>query len=371
MKCVLSFLLFQALVLFGCTQKQPQYEVITLTEENLPQIIPLKLEKIDLPEDYLMGNTYCYVYKDTILLVLKKDDPYPLTHMLTIINMNTQEKIGEYFTRGQGPREFISLTGFLSHNHLDLCCYTTRKLVSFNIDSAIMLGNKYQTNVVAAKWEGFLDFRKFDDSSFLVTNMFYFDGCKEYKTDASVPEFYKISNNGDFSPAPKKINFEKLKCFPANVNGCEMSINEERKRVVCCYHYQPYIKVFDLNMKQIRQINGPEPDDGEYAIEYDNMLFFSVDKGINHYYYQSFCDDDYIYVANRRNHGDKSRGAEFIEKEKNTTEIFQLDWDGNVTARYSAKGYEFIYMTYGAATNIFYVWVDDNGERALYKAKLD
>ena len=124
-------------------------------------------------------------------------------------------------------------------------------------------------------------------------------------------------------------------------------------------------------MKPIRQMSGPEPDDAEYTIVHDNMLFFSEHTGINHYYFQSFHDSNNIFVKNRRNHADKSYGGVYIEKEKLTSEIWRLNWEGDIIGRYCAKRYDVIYVTYSIASNTIYLWLDANGEHALYKAKLD
>lgn len=196
-------LILLSIVIISCTNNKTNYNNVLLTEKTLPEVKELELEKIDLPEDYSIGSI-CYVYKDTILLVLKRDNPYPLTHMLTLFNMKTWNKIGEYFTRGQGPHDFLSLTGFIGGNRLDLCCHNSAKIVSFNIDSALTYGYEYTPHIITHKDEGLLDFRYFGNGSFLISNMFYFDGCQKYKTDASVPEFYIINSKGENSP-PLKV----------------------------------------------------------------------------------------------------------------------------------------------------------------------
>lgn len=343
---------------------------IVLSDKDMPQVVPLKLEKINLNEDFLIRSS-CYMYHDSILIVLKEGEPYPLTHMVTLINMNRGNKIGEYFTYGQGPNEFMSSLGYLGGNCLDIRCYVTNKFISFNIDSALIKGKNYNATIVNPEETIFLDCRTINDTTLLATNMFFFDKCADFNANAEIPEFFTINSNGRILPNTQSINFEKLKCLPANVTGCEISVNTNKQRIVCCYHYQPYIKVFDLNMNQIRQINGPEPDDGKYKLEDDNyMLFF--DGGVNHYYLQAFNDDENIFVLNNRTHNWTRDyvGEMYSRKENLTTEIFRLDWEGNVIGRYSAKGYNLLYVTYSNTSNTLYIWLNDNGEKALYKAKL-
>ena len=258
------------------TRKDEQCETITLKEETLPPLQPLKLEKIELSENYTMGLSNCYIYQDSILIVVKNGDPYPLTHMLTLVNMNTDEKIGEYFTRGQGPNELLSTNPRLSRNYLDICCYTTGKLVPFNIDSALIYGNDYKPNIIQHSNNGFGEWGSMDDTLFLTTNSFYFDGYKGCKENAKLPEFYWYSKSGKFTPEYKESDYKKIKYLTSHVYLSTISINKQKNRIVCCYYYQPYIKVFDLEMNLIRKINGPEPDDGEY-IPWNDMgsLFFN------------------------------------------------------------------------------------------------
>lgn len=368
----LSIALIATMLLCGCAQKQQQLDDVTLLEETLPPVIPLQLEKIDIPEEYTMGSC-CYVYQDSVLLVLKEGNPAPLTHMLTLFNINTGAKIGEYFTRGQGPRELLFPVGGMSYNWLDLRCLAMNRFVSFNIDSALLLGDKYNPKMVTSNWHWELDYRRFDDTSFLVTCMAYFDGCEDYNSDASFLEFYKLSYTGNIYPTPSEWDTGNKKKFPGNVTGCDLLVNLEKQKVACCYHYRPYIKLFDLDMTPIRQINGPEPDDGRYTAGRMG-LFFDERKGYNHYYIGSFCDNDNIFSVNRRTHGLRFdvKGDSFNVTERKTTEIFQFDWDGNVMARYSAKGYNISHVTYSGKTNTIYLWMyDEDDERCLYKAKLN
>ena len=110
MKYFFCLVFFVTFVLACNTEQtyQTDYEVVNISEETLPPVKPLKLEKINVQEDYLMG-AMCFVYHDTVLLVVKTYDPYPLTHMVTIVNMNTNTKIGEYITRGEGLMKYCQL----------------------------------------------------------------------------------------------------------------------------------------------------------------------------------------------------------------------------------------------------------------------
>jgi len=350
-----------------------QFEIVALEEDALPIIQPLQLEKIDLLEDYTMGDGDCIIYQDTILIVLKDGDPYPLTHILTLVNMNSGQKIGEYFTRGMGPDELLSELQRFSHNHVDINCYTTGKLVSFNIDSAIVYGNDYKPNIIQPTNYSFGEWSSMDDTLFLTSNSFYFDGdIKECKENAKLPEFYWYSKSGKFTPEYKESDYRKIKYMTSDVSGSTISINKKKNRVVCCYLHQPIIKVFDSNLKLIKIIKGPEPDDGKYIpIKDMNFIYFDENVGNNYYYSLATCDDDNIFVINNRIHKYKDGPYHFSEKKCQNTEIFRLDWNGNVIGRYSAKGKEIFYGNYSKNSNSLYLWTNEDGEGCMYKAKLD
>lgn len=364
---LISFMFFSC----GTTgNNNEECEIVKLTEETLPPISKLKLEKVELNEDYLMGHSSCFIYKDTVLLVLKDGDPYPLTHMLTIINLNTNKKIGEYFTRGQGPGELISVLARMSNNYLDMCCYTTGKLIPFNIDSAILCGNGYKPNIfdLKGKWEP--EWGSVNDTLFLTTNKYYFDECKECELNSTLPEFYKINKNGEYYPEYKTEEYKKIKYRTSNVAGSTISINKNKKTVVCCYRHKPYIKVFDFGMNIKRIIIGPEPDDGEY-LPLGNAVFFSPEYGVNDFYYSANCDDENIFVINYRTHKCKLEDDEYSHFRNSNREIFRLDWLGNVIARYGVDEMEIIHENYCKSSNTLYLWVNEDGEGCMYKAKLD
>ena len=356
------------LLIISCNntkKSNEQSEFVELKEESLPPVQLLKLEKVGLPEDYTMGKTDCMIYQDTILAEIKIADPYPMTHMITIVNMNTWGKIGEYFTRGQGPNELISALSRFSHNHIDIYDYTMGKLVSFNIDSAIMLGYDYKPSIIQNEISRYTaEWCSMDDSLFLSYDKFYFDHDKEFKQHAQIPEFYWFSKSGKITPEFNESDFKKIKAIATNVTGSTISINKDKNRVVCCYAFQPYIKVFDLNMNLLKTISGPDPDDGKYILINGNLIYFDQDEGRREYYYFATCDEDNIFVINRR----------FRKNNDDNAEIYKLDWDGNVIARYSTKDVSIRSITtqnYCKSSNSLYLWKNKDNEGTMYKARLD
>lgn len=360
----------------GCNSEKQngQYEIVTLQEETLPPVQPLQLEKININEDYIMGNPQKWIYQDSILIVLKYSNSYPLKKLLTLVNLNTGNIISDYFSSGRGPGELLGAIGKLSNNRLDILSNQTGRLVSVNIDSAIMYGNAYKPIMIIPEQYSFSEWCALDDTLFLTVNDYYFDGNNEYcKANAQLPEFYWYDKYGKSVPEYYESDYREVKYQVQNISRLTISINKKKNRVVCCNYFRPYIKVYDLDLNPIRRIIGPEPDDGKYSPMDDfGIIFFDENKGKNYYYSSVVSDNDNIFVYNFRAHNFKEPGEEQrLEKKNENAEIFRLDWDGNVIGRYSAKGKIIWQFNYCKNSNTLYLQIiDEDGEGYMYKAKL-
>lgn len=371
-----------AIGLAACN-KQPN-NVVTLQEEKLPPVQQLQLEKIDLPEDYTMGRNSLYIYQDSVLIVRKFQNPFPMKKMVTLVNLNNGEIIGEYFTNGRGPRELLASYAQLSFNHLDIMC-PSGKLVPFNLDSAIMRGNDYKPDIIRTERTNFTsEWCSVDDTMFLTGNDYYFDGvidgCESY---TKLPEFYWYSKSGRCIPEYNESDYIGVKYKMDDISREYFSINKQKNRVVCFNAYRPYAKVFDMDLNLIRRINGPEPDDGRYIID-ENIGggWWNESYGRNFYYRSPAAGDESIFVLNERTHRfvEKKVDIQHIQESIDymtetraaNAELFRFDWDGNLIARYSLGG-KHLYggITYSKSSNTLYFCIlDDDGECYMYKAKL-
>ncbi len=379
-KMATALLLLASMV--GCNSEKQNgpFEIVTLQEETLPPVQPLKLEKIDINEDYTMGDPQCWIYHDSVLVVLKWDDPYPLKKMLTLVNLNTGNIIAEYFTNGRGPGELLGALGRLSNNRLDICGCQLGRLVSVNLDSAIMHGNAYKPILINCARNDFSEWGALEDTLFLTVNDYYFDGENALcKANSQLPEFYWFGKNGKSIPEYNDSLYE-VKYRVQDISRLTISINKKRNRVVCCNLFRPYIKVLDLDLNPIRKIVGPEPDDGKYVVEeFTSSLFWdNKNYGRNDYYSVPSCDDENIFVTNHRTHRYKQEGNDinavingYLKVRLDNAEIFRFDWDGNLIARYNAKGRHIWGFTYSKNSNTLYLQAKgEDGEFFMYKAKL-
>lgn len=377
-----AMLMLAAVVGCNSEKQNGQYEIVTLQEEKLPPVQTLQLEKIDLPEDYTMGRNSLYIYQDTILIVNKFQNPFPMKKMVTLVNLNNGEIIADYFTNGRGPRELLySYTSF-SFNHLDIMC-PSGKFVSINLDSAIMHGNDYKPNIIRTERNNFSSgWCSLDDTLILANNDYYYDGviegCESY---TKLPEFYWFSKSGRCIPEYSETDYIGVKYRMDDISREYFSINKKKNRVICFNSYRPYVKVFDLDLNLIKRINGPEPDDGRYEIQPDfGHLWWDKSYGRNFYYRSPGGDDESIFVLNERTHKYTEDRSDFFSNKMTETcdanaEVFRFDWDGNLIARYKLGGNKHLYggITYSKRTNTLYFCIldlDGDGECHMYKAKL-
>ena len=367
----------------GCNSEKQngQYEIVNLQEENLPPVQTLQLEKIDLSEEYTMGRNSLYIYQDTILIVNKFQNPFPMKKMVTLVNLNNGEIIADYFTNGRGPRELLYSYTSLSFNHLDIRC-PSGKLVPINLDSAIMYGNDYKPNIIRAERYFLTAGCSMDDTLFLANNDYYYDGviegCESY---AKLPEFYWFSKSGRCVPEYNETDYIGVKCKMSDISREYFSINKKKNRVLCFNAYRPYVKVFNLDLNLIKRINGPEPDDGKYDVIHGmSRVWWNESYGRNFYYRSPGGDDESIFVLNERTHKYKEEESDIFSNKMTETcdanaEVFRFDWDGNLIARYKLGGNKHLYggITYSKRTNTLYFCIldlDGDGECHMYKAKL-
>lgn len=368
MKRTNLFIVALAIGMVACNSgKTTDESIVTLQEEKLPPLQQLQLEKIDLPEDYTMGMHVCYVYQDSVLIVAKDNNPYPLKKMVTLVNLNNGSIIGEYFSFGRGPGELFNIFTQLSLNYLGLLSYETKRFVPFNLDSAIMLGNAYKPNIINFDRYYFTGFSAIDDTSFMSSNFYYYDGSlPDCEANANMPEFYQFTKSGRCIPEFKESDINGA-VWMDHVSREYLSVNKQKNRVACFSAYRPYAKVFDLDLNLVRRINGPEPDDGIYTLDAGIGMWWNKGYGRNQYYFIPTSDDENIIVVNWRTHLKWS--PKLMDK---NSEIFRFDWDGNLIGRYKVKDRKIYgYPTYSSSSNTMYLWLqEEDGECRMYKAKL-
>jgi hypothetical protein len=362
MEKIKSLLILLALTLTSCYQKTKiEYsdKLTYLTEENMPPIQKLEFEKIELPEDECMNSLF-YVYDDTIIIIRPRR---PDSYFMSVMNINSKNVLGRYLQKGNGPDEFISIQIKMQQNRLNVFDPSKKTQAFYNIDSIIQLGQSYKVPLTQLTCNlHSLDI--LSDTSFLFCNFWYMDGCG-VNANEKVPELLIAETNKDFNYEPPK------ECIVVgNFNYEYIAVNRNKDRVFLAYEYKPQFSVLKTNLDTIKIIVGPCPwEKGKYKVD---DTFGLIPELYNYYSYQILSTDNYIFTCMMNLVNVPSKNIE-EEMRKNSPEIFQFDWDGNLIARYKKdKGNKISGIAgYSESTNTLYInSSDEDGEPSLYKAKI-
>ncbi len=349
------------LLFASCNQKNEVNinKVSFLTEDNIPALQQLDFEKIELPEEECMNSSF-FVYNDSILIILPRN---PDTYVMSIMSMHTKKIIGRYLHIGNGPGESGKYcSADLRQNRIIVQDGQKKILMSFNLDSAIMLGNNYRPLMTQLMCDTH-SFDIFLDNTFLLSNIWYLDDCGN-KINEDEPELLiaKINDVFDYK-APEKAE-QVMLC-----NYTTIASNIERNKVFITYEYKPQFTLLNTNLDTIKIIIGPDPLKKQ---EYKKNVTGISPQYITQYGGHVVTTNDFVFVRMRRLidvPSDKYRE----ESKKNRPEIFMFDWDGNLLARYNKlKGNKiFSIAGYSETNNILYInSKDENDEISLYKVQL-
>ncbi|MCQ2975515.1 MAG: hypothetical protein MJ211_12005 [Bacteroidales bacterium] len=325
-----------------------------INEDSIPCKI-LDVEKINLPEEFVASRYY--VVKDTILLVLH--DQYPDPYYLSVVNLNNFEIINQLFQRGNGPNDLLGVLSYINDDYLCLNDYVKRTVARIHVDSLLVKDFTYPSFIkIDAFYEGF---GWINDSLIVASNCLHFDGFGNEK----YPELLYVDTTGAFIEDYPKDGFD---IFTANFSGGYIAMNSLQNKFYHAKKFKPEI-CFYVDNKLEKVIIGPEEYNSEFIVDKNNQLHF---KDNFHYYYFNYCSSkNNVFFKNERFHG--KVGTHFSDDEGKGTEIFRLDWNGNLLARYKIPTDKAVIgLSYNENTNSLYLTsFDENGERILYKAILN
>ena len=360
------------LLAYSCSNdKEYPKDAIILTENNIPPLLYIEAEKIELPDDLFLNSSF-WVYKDTILLAINRDVPNPT--FLTIMNLNNFEILGNYYAKGEGPGEVINIFGILDHNCLMVTDWATDQKSVFNIDSALQMRDNYKPIVFTsdANW---VYFDWFSDSTLLVQNRPYIEDAGKYNTNDVTREFFISDMVGkhDSVPVPENVIF-------STSTGGVARANEKLKKIFCAYLRWPKYKLLDYDMNVLKTICGP---DDYLAVEYGpdaegyNMVILN---GYHAYNTVIQSNDEYIYVTCDRiieipesffsSRMNLNQGIDELSIEHE--ELYQFDWDGNMVGRYKVKGNSIrtISLSEKDPKLIYFTGYNEDRELCLFKTHL-
>ncbi len=342
----------------SCTNNARKYtNPVFLKEKDLPPLQQLQCEQIDLPADLYCD--FSYVYHDTLFIAINQLSPNP--YFITIYNMKNWEVVGNYYMKGNGPNELLSLFCWLKNDHLLVQDYMNYNYYQICIDSALAEGDKYHARSITLE---FTNSAMLSDSETVVLNKYYFDGANGFSVPDTVKEFYKIDMN---HPERNHICMQN-QYLASNVNFCNLLANQKRKLIFCGYGKRSKCAIMDYDFNVMKTIVGPDNDDVEFLL--DKLFGYEIVTRDMSSFYSGYacCDDEFVYIANHRVH---KIPTETYLKMRRPTEIFKFDWDGNLVGRYKKGGNEIKTISISESQNVIYMHTtDEDGELALYKAQL-
>ena len=353
-----------ATMLTACGTNQSNTDKVTyLSKDDLPPLQQLNLEQIPLPEENVMGAYNYLVYHDSVLII-KYDQPHP--HFFTIMNLNTKDIVGSYFAKGNGPGEMLFPLGWLQGNRVTIYDGSKIQLAVLNMDSLLRYRQRYKPEIIILSAKNGPDFEPFyalSDTSFICFNRWYMENCGN-PVNENVPEFLKFGHNG-------QINFEAPEdaWVVYSCNYTRFASNLERDKIFVAYNYKPQFKLLDMNFDTIRVINGPDPVERQ---KYKNDIIGGLSSELHSDYAMDMTStENFVFVLMDVSTRNLTGQEKFESRGKVKKELYKFDWDGNLLARYQLDSNLNWPAGYSESSNTLYIVNrDENGEKALFKAKL-
>lgn len=349
--------------LMSCNQQsKAQFDnYVYLTEDSIPELQELELEKVELPKG--LGEYFGLdIYHDSILLV---QHTQPKPYVVSVYNLNTMKLIGEFLESTEemysslnqrDNRYYVELTPRMSFGN------PPREVFCFNLDSLVMMGQSYNPRKYTFSGAEFWSFDALTDTSFLFYNHHYMENCGN-KANESMPELFTCGLDGH-------IDYQMPEGF-SRISGnptAHIVSDLNRGKVFIPYHNKPQFTLLNSNLDTLKIVYGPDPlIENEYErLEFDNQIRL---VRYNYFSWNPLSTENYIIVPNDRICNVPRENMQEISNNR-MTEIFKFDWDGNLQARYEANNL-FGLSSYSESTNTLYLeYYDENQDLVLYKAKL-
>lgn len=245
-------------------------------------------------------------------------------HFVEFFNMRTGQEVAAFFRKGRGPGEFLGTTYNFNNDTVQLHDPRLDLIVWLPIDSIIsgafyepdkprhLSWNDFESYWVWPYQEGLLGINK---NCFTNKNLgVNYDGSRFIVSDSS------------YSYKEKR----KFKYDTFNAQHCNAFISYTKNRIVYMNSIEPEVELYDLNLKLLKKIEGPElPQKPKYAINDRNEILLVNEVP---YSYEAQChDEDYFYLTYI---GEFLSGEINYDPSNFSSYIFQFDWDGNFIDSY-------------------------------------
>lgn len=343
--------------------------IVLLTDGNMPPIECFSTEKVELPEEY--ANAEYYVYNDSVVVIVNSTHPSP--YMVTFYNLNKQNVIAGFFTKGRGPDEFISVMAQMHRNCLYIRDGNSYALSCLNIDSVLIKGDSYKPAIV--RMENMMSaFVYVGGDTITMTNKMYINDGFGVE---GLPEFIQFDAKTGTQLTDYKQNDKN---FPANL--VQRSLVYCNSKYVAFWNCFPIITIYDKDFNLVKMLRDNKMKDPDVVIDEGDGALLA--DGLNSFFTFGCQTDDYVFVQNLRcqigNDEIKRRGGlkwrmsddYFFGKFENE-EIWCFDNSMNLVRRFKCVDRRRVIAktSYNEKSkNLFVTATDDEKEYCLYKCVL-
>ncbi|MGP1436298.1 MAG: BF3164 family lipoprotein [Phocaeicola sp.] len=348
-------LLLICLALVCCTPSIEKRNVINIGQEVITSAKVLKEEPLAFI-DSLKDAKLCYVYKDSILIVLNKG--LDSEHLVDFYNLNSGQSIAKLYHLGNGADGLLSTEAIVNRNLLILNDSIMSQVAALNIDS-ILNNSKYIVHPIQYSKIGVRKAAPFYDNM-LVENPDYFHN-KDMRINQGESRFL-IMKPGDNYTMDRSYKYYVKNL---SING-QILVNEDKARVIYGQLYDSQLEIYNSELQLIRSVVGPVNIAPKYNFKGDEGFYRIIFKfPIPYAYLNCTADNEYIYMVYT---GAKVKEGMTVNDLPNW--ILKFDWDGNYISSYKINRSIQSLTKSVQDESAFYATILTNGRPELVKLSL-
>ena len=305
-------------LLISCGEHKKYNHCSRITLDDFAKPVLLESEIVDLDEPVMRPLR---IYAIDSFLITKEDES---EFLLQKYNINSWKKVGECFTFGSGPNEFLWIQSLqLVNSYIWLADGQNASISQFRKEDVLLLDS---TNVEAVRKISFEDHFRYivvlPDGQF---------AALAYNINHKRLSFYDFEGNlvktkGEYPDYGDKLTeVEKLEGF-----SCNMILSPHKDHIFLFYMQTDLIEIYDLAGNLEQRLHGPDyfyPAVNQVS-QGDVLRVSSVDGESRDGYFSPVVVNDKVYVLYSGEYYDRNKGSSL---QKN---LFVFDNEGTPVKRY-------------------------------------
>lgn len=298
------------IILSSCAANKEVKTDINLERKNE---VKFKVEEVSLP-DSVTNPILFHVVRDSILIIENIPVDIDGFHHIEFFNLLTGKKLYHFGKPGRGPGEWLSCR-INSADDQEIIVKSNpsqQKCAVVNLDSVLIKGYDYQPSSI--KIPKYTDNIIRLNKDYLVASNTHFVRDEKFR----IPGMNRLFKIPIYKDTAYLEYDEEVKIMTANVSQMKLLSHEKADRIMALEFSTGRIEVFDKNLNFIKMIMGPDFTDFNYE---SHKGFGLTVPGERKEFIHGYGLPESVYVT---------YGNEPDLEKPTPTEIFQLDWEGNV-----------------------------------------